>query len=102
MGSAVSLTPSQRATTAAARQLPIRFTDVRAISINVSTPRINATPSAGRLKLATVAARITSEARGTAATPLLVSISVSIIRICVPSGKWTPAACATKIDANDR
>src|SRR5437762_1873196 len=55
-------TPSQRATTAAARQLPIRFTEVRAMSINVSTPRINATPSAGRLKLATVAARITSEA----------------------------------------
>ena len=40
----------------------------------------------GRLKVARVPARITRDARGTPATPLLVSISVSIIVICVPKG----------------
>ena len=41
-------TPSHRAITALARQFPNRFTDVRAISIKVSTPNISATPSAGK------------------------------------------------------
>jgi len=39
---------SAERTTAVARQFPSRFTDVRAISITVSTPRISATPSTGR------------------------------------------------------
>jgi len=80
-------TPSQRATTAAARQLPNMFTDVRAMSISVSTPKISSTPSLGNPNDAAVAASTTSEARGTPATPLLVSINVSIIRICVPNGR---------------
>jgi hypothetical protein len=38
-----------------------------------------ATPSSGSLKVARVPARMTSEALGTAATPLLVIMSASII-----------------------
>ena len=45
---------------------------------------------------------MTREARGTAATPLLVSIRVSIIVIWVLNGKLTPAAWATKMDASAR
>src|SRR5205814_4880143 len=102
-GSAVgNLTPSHRATTAVARQLPSRLTDVRAISMSASTPSNKATPSTGRLNVASVPARITKDARGTAATPLLVSISVSIIVSCVPKDRWIPAACATNIEASER
>jgi len=63
------------------------FTDVRAMSINVSTPKISNTPSLGNPKEAAVAANTTSDARGTPATPLLVNINVNIIRTCVPNGK---------------
>ena len=38
-----------RAITTVARQLPTRFTVVRAMSISSSTPRIRATASRGRL-----------------------------------------------------
>ena len=40
-------TPSQRATTTEARQLPITLVIVRPMSISVSTPRISVTPSSG-------------------------------------------------------
>src|SRR5207302_6131630 len=40
--------PSHRAITAVARQLPTRLIDVRAMSISASTPRITATPCSGR------------------------------------------------------
>jgi hypothetical protein len=60
--------------------LPIRFVLVRAMSISESTPRIIATPSRGNPNVARVPERITSDARGTAATPLLVIMSVSIIK----------------------
>ena len=40
--------PSQRAMTALARQLPVTFTEVRAISITASTPRIRKIGSVGR------------------------------------------------------
>ena len=102
VASGANFTPSHRATTAVARQFPSTFTDVRAMSISVSTPRITAIPSIGRLKRASVPARITSDARGTPATPLLVSISVSIITSCVPNGMATSAACATNIAASDK
>ncbi len=39
-----SNSPSHRATTIVARQFPIRFTQVRPMSINSSTPKITATP----------------------------------------------------------
>ncbi len=80
-----SNSPSQRATTIVARQLPIRFTQVRPISISSSTPKIIATPigpsPAGR-NVFNVANKMTSDARGTAATPFDVSINVSIMVIC--------------------
>ena len=47
--------PSHRAITAVARQLPTRFTIVRAMSISSSTPRITATPSSGRPNAVSVA-----------------------------------------------
>ena len=40
--------PSQRAMTALARQLPMTLTDVRAISIRASTPRMMKIGSVGR------------------------------------------------------
>jgi len=61
-----------------------------------------ATPSSGRPNVARVPDRITSEARGTAATPLLVIMSVSIINTCPVSVIGCPAACATKIEATAR
>jgi hypothetical protein len=55
------------------------------MSISSSTPKMTATPigprPAGR-KLFTVASKITSDARGTAATPFDVIISVNTITIC--------------------
>jgi hypothetical protein len=65
-----------------ARQLPMRFTVVRAMSINSSTPRITAIASSGRSNDANVPAKMTKDARGTPATPLLVNINVSIMMIC--------------------
>src|SRR5204862_5917038 len=41
-------TPSHRATTTDARQLPMTLVIVRPMSISVSTPRISVTPSSGR------------------------------------------------------
>src|SRR5439155_15292000 len=97
---------SQRATTTVARQLPITFTQVRPISINSSTPKIMATPIGpspdGRNEF-NAASKMTSDARGTPATPLEVSIKVNIIVICWPNDMCHPivvsAACATNTEA---
>ena len=88
--------------TTVARQLPTRFTLVRAMSITASTPRIRATPSSGRPNCVSAPERITSDARGTAATPFDVSISVSIISSCVLNGISMFAACATNMLATAR
>jgi len=65
------------------------------MSMISSTARIIATPaSPGRPKLAQVAAMITSVARGTPATPLDVSMNITIMEICWPRVMWMPAACA--------
>jgi len=61
-----------------------------------------ATPSSGRPKLTSVPERMTSDARGTPATPLEVSMSVSIMTSCWPVLSSTPAAWATKMDATAR
>jgi hypothetical protein len=61
-----------------------------------------ATPSSGSPKVASVPDRITSDARGTAATPLLVIMSVSIMKSWVVKVIGTPAAWATKTDATAR
>src|ERR1039457_2536020 len=94
--------PSHLATTALARQLPSTLVDVRAMSISASTPSRTAAPSMGRWKVVSVPARITSAARGTPATPLLVSMRVSIISSCWPNERVTPAAWATKTEASER
>ena len=65
-------------------------------------PNIINTGQAGRLKEATVASRITSEARGTPATPLLVSMRVNTISNCCPKVSGTPAAWATNTAAKDK
>ena len=88
--------------TAVASALPIKLIEVRAISMMASTPRITATASSGRLNIASAPERITSDARGTAATPFDVSISVSIIRICWPSVISMPPAWAANTDAMAR
>jgi hypothetical protein len=49
-------------------------------------PMISSNPASGMLKLASVAAMTTSEARGTPAMPLLVSISSRSMVICCPNG----------------
>ena len=58
-------TPSQRATTAVAMQLPRTFTAVRPMSISASAPKSTAMPAAGSPNVWTVPERITSAARGT-------------------------------------
>ena len=63
--------------TTVARQLPSTLSDVRSMSISASMPRIMNTGSVGKPNEPTVPSRITSAPRGTPATPLLVSISVS-------------------------
>src|SRR5436305_296306 len=76
---------SQREATTVARQFPITLTQVRPMSISSSTPKMTATPigpSPAGTNVLSVANRITSDARGTPATPLEVSINVSIIVIC--------------------
>ncbi len=65
-------------------------------------PTMMNTGSTGKLKEATVPSNTTSEARGTPANPLVVSIKVSTIRICWPQVIEMPAACATKMVANDK
>src|SRR6266576_598301 len=78
---------SQRATTTVAKQLPITFTQVRPMSINSSTPKIMATPtgpSPDGTKEFNTASKMTSAALGTPATPLELTINVSIIVICWP------------------
>ncbi len=72
------------------------------MSMSASTPRITATPASGRPNWVSAPERMTSDARGTAATPLLVSISVSIISSCVPIGMSMLAAWATNTDASAR
>ncbi len=72
------------------------------MSSSASTPSSTATPSSGNPNCASVPARITRDARGTPATPLLVTIRVSIMRSCWPTERWIPAACATKTEASDR
>src|SRR5688572_32135014 len=56
----------------------------------------------GNLKVSAVAINITNDALGTAATPLLVSINDKPISNCSPKDRSIPAACATKMLANDR
>jgi predicted S18 family serine protease len=58
------------------------------MSRKVSMPRSRSRPSSGRLNWLRVAAITTSEARGTPATPLLVSIRVSSMAICVSRPSW--------------
>src|SRR6266481_122862 len=103
---ASSNSPSHRATTVVARQLPITFTQVRPMSISSSTPKIIATPigpSPEGTNEFNAASKMTSDDRGTPATPLEVNINANIIVICWPNDMCQPmvvsAACATNTDA---
>src|SRR5258708_5882484 len=82
-----SNSPSQRATTTLARQLPRTLTEVRAISSSASTPRMRKAPATGSLNDSSAATSTTNDARGTAATPFEVSMRISIIVICWPIPK---------------
>jgi len=57
--------------TTVAKQFPMTLTEVRAMSINASMPRMRNTGHAGRWNESTVPIRMTKLARGMAATPLL-------------------------------
>src|SRR6185437_9693437 len=97
-----SNSPSHFAITQLAKVFPITFTEVRAISINSSIPRIAITGHKGNPNEDTVPNKITKDARGTPATPLLVSINVSPMISWVVNGICMPAACATNTLASDR
>ena len=58
--------------------------------------------SMGKPNCVSAPERMTSDARGTAATPFDVNMSVNIIASCVLSGMSIPAACAAKTDAMAR
>jgi hypothetical protein len=60
----------------------------RPMSRNWSMPMIKSRPASGMPKLTSVAAITTSDARGTPAMPLLVSISSSSMVICSPTESW--------------
>jgi len=62
----LSNSPSHRDMTTVARQLPTTLSDVRAMSISASTPRITATACNGNPNCASAPDRITNDARGTA------------------------------------
>lgn len=94
--------PSHFAITAVARQFPITFTEVLAISINSSIPIIINIGSTGKPNEAAVPIKITKEALGTPATPLLVIIKVKTMVSCCPQVISIPAACATKTEARDK
>src|SRR3954471_4028687 len=76
--------PSHLLTTLVASALPSTLVAVRNISQKWSIGNIKAIPSAGILNMVQVAVTTTSEARGTPAIPLLVSISTSSMVSCVP------------------
>ena len=65
--------------TTVAKQLPNTFTDVRAISISSSIPKMIKIGQTGKLNDAAVPSSITKDALGTPATPLLVNIKVKTI-----------------------
>jgi len=83
-------------------QLPSTFTNVRAMSMMASAPSSSAIPATGKLNEASVPVSTTIADRGIPATPLLVSISVSIIISCWLTGMWIAAACAMNTEASER
>ena len=58
-------------------------------------------PSSGRPYCSSAPESTTREERGTPATPLVASISISSMPNCWPAEKCTPAACATKMAASE-
>src|SRR3990172_3513515 len=94
--------PSHLAITTVAKQFPIRFTEVRAMSMSSSMPRMMKMGQTGSPNDAAVPSNITNEARGTPATPLLVTISVSTMNSCSFQVISMPATCATNTDASER
>ena len=57
-------------------------------------PMMSRMPAAGRPNIGTVAATTTSEARGTPAMPLLVTIMTRSIITCSAKPRWMPKAWA--------
>src|SRR4051812_7967040 len=74
---ALCSSPSHLLTAAVASELPSTLVAERPMSRNWSMPMISSRPASGMLNWFSVAAMTTSEARGTPAMPLLVSISTS-------------------------
>ena len=72
------------------------------VRIHASSGTTRNTGSVGNPVELAVASRMTSAARETPATPLLVTIRVSMISSCCPRERWMPDTCATKIAATLR
>src|SRR6185503_8409153 len=64
---------------------PVTLGALRPMSRKVSMPMIISSPASGIMNWLSVAAMTTSEARGTPATPLEVTIRVASMANCVPS-----------------
>ena len=94
--------PSQRAMMTVARQLPRTLVAVSRHVHQLIDPEDDEHRLDRQAERRSVPSRMTSDARGTPATPLLVSISVSSIVSCCPIVISMPAAWATKIEASDR
>ena len=65
--------------------LPITLVAVRPMSRNWSIPMMSSSPASGRPKVGSTAATTTSDARGTPATPLLLTIITSSSVSCCPN-----------------
>src|SRR5262249_60261516 len=101
-----SISCSKRDMPPAPQQFPIPYTQVPPMFISSPTPKIIPTPigpSPDGTNELNAASKMTSDARGTPATPLDVSINVNIIVICWPNDMCQPmvvsAACATNTEA---
>src|SRR6201996_5811887 len=79
-GASRANSPSHRAITKEERQSPTTWTAVRAMSSRAAIPRPTKMGSSGRWNMAAVASSTTKVARGTPATPLLVSMRVPTMK----------------------
>src|ERR1700682_4107107 len=81
-GESAGNSPSQRAITTQATQFPRTVTAVRPMSISWSIAKRRNNGSMGRLNEVAAPKTMSSEARATPAVPLLLIISVRIIKTC--------------------
>ena len=94
--------PFPRAITAVARQLPTRLTDVRAMSINASTPRITRDASKRQAELRERAGQNHERRARHGGDAFARQHQRQHHQDLLTSGMSMPAACATNTDASAR